>query len=95
MATYIILSRLAPDAFSDPKDFRKIAKTVAEKIKKECPKVHWRQSYATLGRVDVVDVVESNDLEQVERAALIIRAYGHASTETLVATPWDQFINSL
>lgn len=95
MPTYIILSRLTPNAFTDPKDFRKVAKTVAEKIKKDCPKVHWRQSYATLGSVDVVDIVESSELDQVERAVLIIRGYGHATTETLLATPWEQFLDSL
>ena len=49
----------------------------------------------TLGRFDVVDVVESNDLEQLERAALIIRGYGHGATWTLQATPWNEFIASL
>ncbi len=36
MATYVILSQLAPDAFDDPKQFKKIAKTVADRIRKEC-----------------------------------------------------------
>ncbi|WP_454751966.1 GYD domain-containing protein [Cupriavidus necator] len=95
MTTYVILSRLAPDAFTDPKDLKKLAGTVAEKIKTECPAVTWKDSYLTLGRFDVVDIVESDDLKQLERAALIIRAYGHAATETLQATPWDEFIAAL
>ena len=95
MATYVILSRLAPDAFKDPKDLKQLAATVAEKIKVECPAVTWKDSYLTLGRFDVVDVVESNDLKQLEQAALIIRGYGHAATETLQATPWDEFIAAL
>jgi uncharacterized protein with GYD domain len=95
MATYVILSRLSPDAFKDPKDLKQLAATVAEKIKVECPAVTWKDSYLTLGRFDVVDVVESNDLKQLERAALIIRAYGHAATETLQATAWNEFIATL
>ncbi len=95
MATYIILSRLSPEAFSDPKDFKKIADTVSSKIKKQCPNVHWKQSYAVMGRFDVLDIVDSQDEEQVQRAAMIIRAYGHASTETLSATPWKKFVDSL
>jgi uncharacterized protein with GYD domain len=95
MATYVILSRLAPDAFKDPNDLKHLAATVAEKIKVECPAVTWKDSYLTLGRFDVVDVVESNDLKQLERAALIIRAYGHAATETLQATAWNEFIAAL
>ena len=95
MATFIILSRFSPDAFRDPKDLKKMADTVASKIKKECPGVTWKQSYATMGQYDVVDVVESTDRSQVERAAMIIRAYGHSTTETLVGTPWNDFLKAL
>jgi uncharacterized protein with GYD domain len=95
MATYIILSKVSHEAFDDPKGFAKIARTVAAKIKSDCPKVRWKQSYAVTGRFDVIDIVEAPDLSSVERAAMIIRAYGHATTETLVATPWDAFLKSL
>ena len=95
MATYVILSRLAADAFEDPKDFKKIAATVASKIRKECKGVVWKQSYALLGRFDVIDIVEAADVRQVEKAALIIRAYGHATTETMPATVWSEFVDQL
>ena len=39
MATYIILSKLSPDALRDPKDFKELAVTVAQKIRAECPGV--------------------------------------------------------
>ena len=52
-------------------------------------------SFATLGRFDVVDIVESPDVRQVEKAAMIIRAYGDATTETLLATPWKEFLKEL
>lgn len=95
MATYVILSRIAPGAFSDPREFRKIAATVSEKIKSECPKVTWKDSYSTMGNFDVVDIVESDDPGQIQRAAMIIRSYGHATTETLQATPWKEFLENL
>ena len=95
MKTYVILSRLSPEAFRDPKDFKQLAANVSEKIKTECPGVVWKNSYATLGRFDVVDVVEADDPKNVEKASMIIRAYGHATTETLAATPWKQFLEGL
>ncbi|GIX27967.1 GYD domain-containing protein [Pelomicrobium sp. G1] len=95
MATYIILSRFSPEAFKDPKDFKALAATVSEKIRTECPGVSWKESYATLGRFDAVDVVEAADVKEVERAAMIIRAYGHSTTETLAGTPWKEFLNAL
>jgi uncharacterized protein with GYD domain len=95
MATYVILSRFSPEAFRDPKDFKKLADTVSSKIKSDCPGIVWKHSFATLGRFDVVDIVETDDPWQIERAAMIIRAYGHSTTETLTGTPWKEFIASL
>lgn len=95
MPTFVILSRFSPTAFKDPKEFLAIAKSVSEKIKKECPGVTWKASYATLGRFDVVDIVKADDVKEVEKAAMIIRAYGHSTTETLVATPWKEFLKVL
>lgn len=95
MATYVILSRCSPQAFKDPRDFKQLAATVAEKIKSECRGVSWKDSYATLGRFDVVDIVEASDAKQVEKAAMIIRAYGHSTTETMEGTPWKEFLATL
>ncbi len=95
MTTYIVLSQLTPQAFSDPKDFKKLARTVSDKIKTECPGVTWKASYATMGRLDVVDIIECDDPKQVEKAAMLIRSYGKSTTETLVATPWGEFIDAL
>jgi len=95
MATYVILSRFSPEAFRDPKEFKKIAEEVSGEIKSECSGFKWKESYATLGRFDVVDIVEAKDPKQIEKAAMIIRAFGHSTTETLVATPWKEFLGSL
>jgi len=95
VTTYIILSRISPQAFTDPYEFKKIAEIVSSKIKSECPGVVWKESYATTGRFDVVDIVESDDPKQIAKATMIIRAYGHSTTETLTATPWKEFLELL
>ena len=95
MSTYIILSRIAPDAFRFPKDLKGVADAVSTKIKEECPGLKWIGSYATLGRYDVIDIVEADDPRQVEKAVMLIRAYGHSSTETMCATPWKEFLATL
>ncbi|MBZ5572910.1 MAG: GYD domain-containing protein [Acidobacteriia bacterium] len=95
MTTYIILSRFSPEAFEDPKNFKDLAAAVSAKIKKQCPDITWKGSFATLGRFDVVDLVDAEDPMQIEKAAMIIRAYGHSMTETLVATPWKEFLAAL
>ena len=95
MAKYVILTRLSAKAFDDPKELKNLAETVSARIKSDCPGVKWKQSYATMGRFDVVDVVEADSQTQVERAAMIIRAYGHAVTETMPATKWRSFLENL
>jgi uncharacterized protein with GYD domain len=95
MATYVILSRFSPDVFREPKDFKKLAETVSAKIKADCRGLEWKHSFATLGRFDVVDVVETDDPKEIEKAVMIIRAYGHSTTETLAATPWKEFLARL
>jgi uncharacterized protein with GYD domain len=95
MTTFIILSRFSPEAFEDPKDFKKLAETVSARIKSDCPGVQWKASWATTGRFDVVDVVEAQDPREIEKVAMIIRGYGHSTTETLLATPWKEFLSAL
>jgi uncharacterized protein with GYD domain len=95
MTTYVILSRFSPEAFRNPKDFKKLADEVSGKIKSECPGVRWKDSYATMGRFDVIDIVEAEDPKQIEKAAMIIRASGHSTTETLMATGWNEFLQML
>ncbi|MGH8353901.1 MAG: GYD domain-containing protein [Pseudomonas sp.] len=95
MATYIILSQSVAGSFATPQEFKQMANSVSERIKHECPDVIWGQSFATMGHFDVVDIIESSDPTQVEKAAMIIRAYGRASTETLLATPWREFLAAL
>jgi uncharacterized protein with GYD domain len=95
MATYVIFSRFSPEAFRESHELKKLAEEVSAKIKSECSGVQWKESFATLGRFDVVDIVEANDPKQIEKAAMIIRAYGHSTTETLLATPWKDFLKTL
>ena len=53
MATYAILSRFSWEAFIEPHEFRALAERVSAEIKRQCPDVRWKQSFATLGQYDV------------------------------------------
>jgi uncharacterized protein with GYD domain len=92
MATFVILTRLLPEG---AQALPASARSVAERIKTECPNVRWKESYATLGEFDVLDVVEADDPADVSKAAMIIREVGRGTTETLAAIPWKHFIDSL
>jgi uncharacterized protein with GYD domain len=93
MQTYIILTKFAPGAFATPLAFRKASVELSKKLKHDCPGVRWKASYATLGRYDVIDVVAADRPEDVHRAAILINTHAHASTETMLATPWHEYID--
>lgn len=95
MSTFIIFSKFSSDTFKNPGDLKKTAEKVSSEIKKQCPGVTWKESYATMGRFDVVDIVEADDPALVEKAAMIIGGYGACTTETMHATPWKTFLVSL
>ncbi len=92
MATYIMLTRLSPEAVSEPKFVEKLEKRVAESIRKVCPEVKWIGSWSVLGPYDYVDIFDAPDGEAATRVSLLVRSYGHGVTETWVATPWDRFV---
>jgi len=41
MATYILLTRLAPESVRSPADLKRLEKGVEQRIRKECPGVRW------------------------------------------------------
>lgn len=93
MATYIMLTRLSPEALKKPESVGDLNKQAEERIKEECPGVKWLANYAVLGPCDYVDIFEAPDSEAATKVALFIRSFGHATTETWVATPWDRFLS--
>ena len=92
METYIMLTRLSPEAVSEPKFVEKVEKKVVDRIRKACPEVKWIGSYSVLGPYDYVDIFEAPNGEIATKVALLVRALGHATTETWVATKWDRFV---
>ncbi len=95
MATFVMLSRFSPEAFRQPSGFKELAKRVSKELKSQCPEVKWKDSYSLLGRFDVVDIFDAPDEKAAEKVGMIVRAYGHAGTETLIATPWNEFLGIL
>jgi uncharacterized protein with GYD domain len=92
MATFILLTRLAPEAVSEPKFVEKLERKAADRIHKHCPEVKWIGSYSVLGPYDYVDIFEAPDSDAATKVALLIRSFGQGTTETWIATPWDRFV---
>jgi len=92
VANYIMLTRLSPEALTRPGAVADLNKKVEERIRKDCPSVKWLANYAVLGPYDYLDVFEAPDADAATQVALLVRSFGHATTETWVATPWDRFL---
>jgi uncharacterized protein with GYD domain len=92
MATYVMLTRLSPEALTTPGAVEELNKKVEDRIRAECPGVKWLANYAVLGPCDYLDLFEAPDTDTATRVSLLIRSLGHATTETWLATPWDRFL---
>ena len=95
MATYILLTRISPESMGSPKKLMKLEQEVQSSIKKHCPQVKWISNYAVLGPYDYLDVFEAPDDVTAIKVVTIIRSFGHATTETWGAIPWEQFKTTL
>ena len=60
MATYVILTKLSHESVQNMAEFRNLAEAVSQKIKDECPRVRWKDSYVLMGQYDVLDIVEAD-----------------------------------
>src|SRR3990172_7839693 len=94
METYILLTRLSPEAVAEPKFIEKLERKAADRIHKHCPEVKWVGSYSVLGPYDYVDIFEAPGSEAATKVALLIRSFGHGTTETWIATPWDRSLTA-
>ncbi len=91
MATYVMLTRVSPEALTRPESVVELNKQIESRINEQCPGVRWIANYAVLGPYDYLDIFEAPDIETVTKVALVIRSFGHATTETWAATPWERF----
>jgi uncharacterized protein with GYD domain len=91
MVTYVMLTRLSAGAFNHPQELAVLGRKLKERVRADCPGVHWVTSYALLGPYDYLDVFEAPDADTATKVSLLIRSLGHAATETWIATPWSRF----
>jgi uncharacterized protein with GYD domain len=95
MPTYILLTQFNADAIIDPQEMANLDKMVKKRVCVECTGVEWLDSYILLGRYDALDIFRASDNQTASKVAVIIRSFGHATTEVLPATSWSDFADAL
>lgn len=91
MLTFIMLTRLSPDALHSPGTLEELEQKVMDHIQNDYPAVEWVQNFAILGPCDYLDIFRAPNLETAMGVATIVRTYGHASTEVWTATEWKKY----
>jgi uncharacterized protein with GYD domain len=93
MPTYVMLSKLTPEGVQTLKNNPGRIREVNREIEALGAKV--TAQWATLGRVDFINVVDAPDEGTMAKVSLELGSRGTAQYETLVAIPVDDFIESL
>ena len=91
MPTFVMLTRLSPEAVRSPKALEDLEGQAMERVRMECPDVEWVSRYAILGPCDYLDIFRAKDIETASKVSTLIRTFGHAHTEIWTATEWDRF----
>jgi uncharacterized protein with GYD domain len=91
MATYVMLTRVDPEALRSPHSLEELEKRAMSAIGAQCPQVKWTASYAVFGPYDYVDVFEAPDNESAAKVSTLIRTSGRAHSEVWPAFEWARF----
>ncbi len=89
MPTYIALLKYTQQGAANFKDSPKRLDTGREMFKKAGAEI--KDTYLTMGRYDLVCIIEAPDDETVARLLLQLGSQGNVQTETLKAFSEDQF----
>ena len=91
MPTFIMLTRLSPEAMKSPKSLEELEHEVMNHVRSQCPGVEWAHNFAVLGAYDYLDIFHAPDTETAFKLSALIRTFGHAYTEVWPATEWARF----
>lgn len=91
MQTFVMLTRLAPEAVHSPHGVEALERRVMNAVRQECPGIQWVASYALTGPWDYLDLFQAPDQAAATKVAMLIRLGAHAHVELWPAMPWERF----
>lgn len=91
MPTFVLLTRLSPEAVTAPDELERLERETMRHVRTECPEVEWVNNCAVFGPYDYLDIFHAPDVETAAKVATLVRIHGRAQTETWAAVEWDRF----
>ncbi len=92
MPTFVLLTKLAPEASHQLTDRARSSHDWYIHVKKKCPEVKFINHYALLGQYDFLDIYEAPDEETAAKVSMISRTNGALYAESLIALPHRRFL---
>lgn len=92
MATYVLMTKLAPEVMGDVRHREKLGAEWKKAISTKCPEVKFVAHYALLGSYDFLDIYEAPDEESATKVSLLTRALGAVQAESWTAIPYGRFL---
>ena len=92
MATYVLMTKLAPEITKDMRDREQIGQAWKRAIESKCPEVKFLSHYALLGPYDFMDIYEAPSEEVAAKVSMITLANGALKAESWTAIPYQRFV---
>ena len=91
MGMYVMLTKISPYAVKNLEKLKEIEQQVKKLVEENCPNVKWIMNLVVFGPYDYLDIFEASSDEEAAKVAMIVRSFGHATTETWPAIQWRDF----
>ena len=92
MQTFVLMTKLAPDASKHLQDQARQGRLWLQKVTEKCPEVNFIAHYALLGPYDFLDIYEAPNEEIAAKVSLISLQFGAFQAESWVAIPYKRFV---
>ena len=92
MATFILMTKLAPEVAAKMNERAEIGSAWLDEVHKKCPEVKFLAHYGLLGAYDFMDIYEAPNEEIAAKVSMISRQHGAVSAESWTAIPYKKVL---
>lgn len=93
MATFMLMTKLAPEMTARMKDRATLGRAWLDQVKEKCPEVSFIAHYGLLGPFDFCDIYEAPDAETAAKVSMIGLSNGALQAESWIAIPYKRVVD--